>query len=182
MILYINSCVRKASRTNRLAEALLKQLGDYKELKLDEMELQPLNNDSLEYRSAEIEKCNFNADLFEMARNFAEADIIVISAPYWDGSFPAKLKVYFENIYVTGIVSKYGNDGRPQGLCKAQKLYYVTTAGGSYNPRYSYDYVTDLAVNMFGIKETELIYAENMDIFGNDAEDILKATIDGISC
>ena len=41
------------------------------------------------------------------AKQFAGADTIVIAAPFWDLSFPAILKTYIENIYVTGIVSRY---------------------------------------------------------------------------
>lgn len=85
-----------------------------------------------------------------------------------------------EDIYVTGIVTKYGTDGRPEGLCSAKKLYYVTTAGGPYNPGYSYEYIKDLAVNMFGITDTELIYVENLDIEGNDAEKLLQNGIASI--
>ena len=43
MVLYINSCVRAESRTNRLAKVLLDKLGAYEEVKLNEMEMKPLN-------------------------------------------------------------------------------------------------------------------------------------------
>lgn len=36
MILYINCCARRDSRTDRLARALLEKLGDYEELRLYE--------------------------------------------------------------------------------------------------------------------------------------------------
>ena len=49
----------------------------------------------------------------------------------------------------------------------------MTTAGGPYDGRYSYDYIQDLALNYFGIDETMLIQAEMLDIFGNDPEKIL---------
>ena len=89
--------------------------------------------------------------------------------------------MYIENIYVTGIVSEYGDDGRPQGLCKAEKLYYVTTAGGPYNDKYGYQYIRDISLNYFGIKETKQIYAEMLDIVGNDPEKILKEAIENIT-
>ena len=103
-----------------------------------------------------------------------------MSAPYWDDQFPAVLKTYMENIYCIGIVAKYNENGYPQGLCKAKKLYYVTTAGGKYNPRFSFDYIDHLVKNMFGIKETELICAEYLNIDGNDAEKILSEAISNI--
>lgn len=180
MVLYINACVRDESRTDRLARVLLDKIGNYTELKLSEEGLKSLDKESLEYRSELIAKGQFDNDIFKYARQFADADVIVISAPFWDMSFPAILKTYIENIYITGLVSKYGEDGRPVGLCKASKLYYVTTAGGPYVGKYSYDYIKDLALVAFGIKDTELIYAEMLDIAGNDPEKILDEVIDVI--
>lgn len=127
--------------------------------------------------TAQIEKQNYNDRIFKLSKQFAQADLILISAPYWDGQFPAILKIYIENIYATGIVSEYDETGRPRGLCKAGKLYYVTTAGGRYNSKFSFDYLDYLVKNMFGIKETELICAEYLDIEGNDAEQILSEAI-----
>ena len=180
MVLYINACVRDESRTDRLARKLLDKLGDYTELKLSCENLKPLDKDTLEYRSELIAKGQFDNDMFKYAHRFAEADVIVISAPFWDMSFPAIIKTYIENIYVTGLVSMYGEDGRPIGLCKASKLYYVTTAGGPYVSTYSYDYIKDLALGAFGVKDTELICAEMLDIVGNDPEKILNEAFDVI--
>lgn len=177
MVLYINACVRIESRTNRLAKALLNRFGDYEEVKLTDMELKPLNEERLDYRAAQIEKQNYEDNIFGLSKQFAKADFIVVSAPYWDGQFPTILKTYIENIYSIGIVTEYNENGRPQGLCKAKKLYYVTTAGGRYNPRFSFDYIDYLVKNMFAIKETALIYAEYLDIEGNDAEEILSEAI-----
>lgn len=97
----------------------------------------------------------------------------MIAAPFWDLSFPAILKTYIENIYVTGIVSRYSKDGKPEGLCKAKTIYYVTTAGGYYDGRYSFEYIKDMAENYFGIEKSVLIKAEMLDIAGNDPEKIL---------
>lgn len=97
----------------------------------------------------------------------------MIAAPFWNLSFPAILKTYIENIYVTGIVSRYSEDGKPEGLCKAKTIYYVTTAGGYYDGRYSFDYIKDMAENYFGIEKSVLIKAEMLDIAGNDPEKIL---------
>lgn len=177
MILYINCCPRKESRTNRLANSLLEKLGSYEEVKLYEKNIMPLDAEKLEYRTSLIEKNNYDNAIFEYAKQFAKADIIVIAAPFWDLSFPAMLKTYIENIYVTGIVTKYGNDGIPVGLCNAKKLYYVTTAGGPLDERFGYGYIKTLALDYFGIKETSLIKAEMLDILGNDPEKILKEAI-----
>ena len=101
----------------------------------------------------------------------------MIAAPYWDLSFPSTLKVYFENIYAVGIVSEYGADGMPRGLCRAKKLIYVTTAGGPYNPTYSFGYIKSLAQDCFGIPDVRLVKAEMLDVDGADEEEILSLAI-----
>lgn len=179
--LYINACVREDSRTNRIAQALLRKIGEpYEELYLPGAHLLPLDNPTLIKRTELIEKNDYSNSMFDYAKAFAQADIIVIAAPFWDLSFPAVLKTYLENIYVTGIVSEYGADGRPHGLCQAKKLYYVVTAGGAYTPDYSYNYIKELATVHFGIPETELIAAEMLDVEGYQAEEIVQSVIDGI--
>lgn len=181
MILYINSCVREASRTDRLAKALLAALGEaYTELRLDAEPVEALCGESLALRTELLAKGALTHPMFRYARQFAAADTIVVSAPFWDFGFPAKLKDYLEQVYVTGIVSRYNADGRPEGLCRAKKLWYVTTAGGPFFPQYSYHYLRDLARMAFGIPEAALLCAEGLDVIGNDPEAILQTAIDGI--
>lgn len=183
-LLYVNACVRKESRTDRIARELLKRLINreqegvvLEEIKLDSASLLPLNEERLIKRTELITKEEWKHSSFVLARQFAQADQIVIAAPYWDGSFPSVLKIYIENIYVTGIVTRYGENGMPCGMCKAQKLYYVTTAGGPYVADYSYCYLQTLAMRDFGIPETKLIKAEMLDVQGFDAEEIVKQAI-----
>lgn len=181
MILYINSCVRKNSRTDKLARTLLSKFNDeIVELKLEEENLQPYSESMVEKRTKLVEQRNFSDDIFKWANLFASADEIVISAPHWDLSFPAILKIFIENIYVTGLVTKFGENGSPVGLCKAKKLYYVTTSGGKFIPDFSYNYIESLCKNYFGIKETELIFAQMLDVVGFDSEKIITETINKI--
>ncbi len=175
MILFVNCCPRENSRTKRLAKKLLEKLGEYEEINPEG--LAPLDRERLDYRTALVERGDFSDDIFRYAKQFAGADTIVIAAPFWDLSFPSVLKIYIENIYVTGIVSKYDENGAPKGLCKARKLYYVTTAGGDYDGRFSFDYLKALAEDYFGIAETVLIKAEKLDIFGNNPEEILAESM-----
>ena len=178
MVLYINSCVRSNSRTDRIAKAVLDKRGEaYEELYLPEEDLKPLSREAYEKRTALVEKGDYSDPMFRYAKQFAAADTIVISAPYWDGSFPALLKTYLENIYVIGLVSEYSPEGMPVGLCKAKELIYVTTAGGQFDPTFSYNYVKALCERCFGIQNVKLVKAEMLDIVGNDAEQIVRDTI-----
>ncbi len=180
MILYINSCVRSDSRTDRLARAVLDKMGKYTELYLPDEDIKPLTEETLGQRTELLADNDLNDPVFYYAHQFANAEKIVISAPFWDGSFPSLLKVYIENIYAVGIVSRYDEKGMPVGMCKAQELVYVTTAGGRYIPDFSYDYIKAIAENYFGIKSTRLVMAEMLDIVGFDAEKILQEAIAGI--
>ncbi len=174
-ILFVNSCVRKDSRTLRLADRLLEKLkGSVSEVRLDNGSIAPLDEGSLYRRDELIASEDFDDDMFSYARGFAAAGIIVIAAPYWDLSFPALLKVYIENINVCGVTFCYDENGIPKSLCRAEALYYVTTAGGPVIYDMGFDYIRTLAENFYGIKNIHRISAEGLDIYGTDVEKILK--------
>jgi len=176
MILFVNACVREESRTKHLAQCLLKNLdGEIKEINLEKENILPLNRKTLELRTKFAEAKNFENIIFNYAKDFAKADIIVIAAPFWDLSFPASLKSYIEAINVVGITFDYSSDGAPYGLCNAKKLYYITTSGGKiYNDEFGFGYIKSLCNSFYGIKEVFCIKAENLDIAGSDVENILK--------
>lgn len=180
MILFVNACVRKQSRTLRLARRFLSRLdGEVEELCLHEIDFPVADEAFLEKRDCLIAASDYDDPLFDLARQFAAADEIVIAAPYWDLSFPAALKQYFEQINVVGITFAYTPEGIPKGLCKARKLYYVTTAGGNYIPwEFGYGYVKALAQGYYGIPEVEQIQAVGLDIAGADGEEILREAMD----
>ena len=172
-ILYINACVRERSRTDELARALLSRLeGDVEELRLKDADLHSLSEEDILRRDNAIAKGDYAE--YGLAKQFASADILVIAAPNYDLSFPSLLKVYLENIYVMGVVTRFTEEGRPEGLCRAKKLYYVATSGGKMDTRFGYDYVRALATEAFGIAKCELIYADMLDVFPEKAHAILE--------
>ncbi|HAB93384.1 MAG TPA: ACP phosphodiesterase [Lachnospiraceae bacterium] len=181
-VLFINACVRSESRTRRLADRLLAKLNQpYEELRLEEIRFPFTSEEFLKKRDSLISGRDFNNALFDQARRFAEAETIVIAAHYWDLSFPAALKQYFEQINVVGITFKYTEEGTPVGLCKARKLYYVTTAGGGFAPQeYGFGYVKALAHNFYGIEDVRSVVATGLDIYGADVEAILRAAEEAI--
>lgn len=178
MILFINACVRKESRTLRLAQQLLKTLdGETKEVRLEEIEFPTVDEEFINRRDALKKAGKYDDPLFSLGKDFANADTIVIAAPYYDLSFPAMLKQYFEQINVLGVTFTYSDAGVPKGLCKAKSLYYVTTAGGSIiSDDFGFGYVKALANTFYGIEEVHQIKAEGLDIVGADVEAILKGT------
>ena len=182
-ILFINACVRKDSRTRKLAEQLLFKLGTpYEEIRLEEISFPVVNEDYLNTRDRLIGAGNFQNPAFDLAGQFSKAETIVIAAPFWDLSFPAMLKQYLELINVVGITFRYSEDGVPVGLCRANRLFYVTTAGGCYVPEeFGFRYVKELAQNYYGIRDVRKIEAVGLDIYGADVDAIMKSAEEALS-
>ena len=174
MILFVNGCVRENSRTLELAQAVLAKETDA----IEEVRLYPdgpngLNAEKLAQRDALLTNQELDHPMFRWARQFAAADTIVIAAPYWDLAFPAKVRAYLEEVTVSGITFRYGENGIPQGLCRAKRLIYVTTAGGPIFQNYGYEYIKALAQGFYGIPDVSLVRAEGLDIRGADPEAIM---------
>lgn len=175
-ILFINACPREGSRTLELARHLLTKLdGTVEELALFEENLLPLNGKTLALRDKMTANQNFDHPIFKYARQFAKADTIVLAAPFWDLSFPSAVKIWLEYVMAKELTFRYTEEGFPCGLCKAKKLFYVSTAGGPVLPSHmGFSYVDALAKSYFGIPETVLFSAENLDVVGADTAAILS--------
>ena len=173
-ILFINACVRENSRTLKLAKSILSNMsGKIIEVNLNEENLTPLNCELLKKREYLLRSETKDDPMLFYAKQFADADEIVIAAPFWDLSFPSVLKIYIEQIAVPGITFAYRN-GRPEGLCKAGSLTYVTTSGGPILEDFGYTYVKALAKNFYGIEKTVLVRAMNLDIEMISGEELLQ--------
>ena len=123
-ILFVNACVRSDSRTLRLTHKLLDKIGQpYDEVKLEEISFPVVDEAFLRMRDAIIAAEDFANPVCDLARQFAEAKTIVIAAPYWDLSFPASLKQYFEQINVLGVTFKYNEKGIPVGLAGRKRSF-----------------------------------------------------------
>ena len=173
-ILFINACVREESRTLVLAKSIMKNMKDeIIEVDLNVENISPLNRELLKKRESLIGEGKTDEPMFKYARQFAEADEIVVAAPFWDLSFPAILKNYIEQITVSGITFRYIN-GCPQGLCKAKRLTYVTTAGGPIFADFGYSYLRTLARSFYGIEKTVAYRAMNLDVDMISADELLE--------
>lgn len=179
-ILFVNACVRKESRTRYLARQVLSRLeGMITEVKPAAITKPIVSERFIFSRNDATARRVFSDSAYAPAKQFAEADIIVIAAPYWDLSFPAILKAYFEQINVVGLTFEYTEDGRPQGLCKAQRLIYVTTSGGPIiSDEYGYGYVKAIAQTFYGIQDVSQVKAEGLDVIGANVEEILKKALE----
>ena len=175
-ILYINSCVREESRTNKLTKYLLDKLnGNIVEVNLNKENIRPLNSSLLKKRDKLREINDYNDDLFKYAKELKNADIVVISSPYWDLSFSSLLKIYFENVNIGGITFGYDEKGNIKSLCHIKKLYYVTTAGGYIqSDEYGFGYVKSMFNTFYNVDDISYIKAEGLDIYGNNIDNIMN--------
>lgn len=180
-LLFIDACVNRGiSRTEQLAQALLKEMnqnGEYEieTLNLEDEDLKLFTGKESALRESLTRAGNFEGPLFTYAKQFAAADRIVVAAPYWDFSFPARMKCYLEQICVTGLTFTFSSKGIPGGLCHADSLHYVTTSGGSIGElNLGYEYLEKLCKVYYGINETVCYTAERLDIEGNSVEEIMK--------
>lgn len=173
--LFINACVRAGSRTLELAQTVLDLLGgEYEQLRLSDEHIAPLDRDTLEKRERFVREGDFSDPMFAYARQFAEADRIVIAAPFWDLLFPSTLRIYLEAVTVTGLAFRYTPQGIPEGLCRAKQLVYVTTAGGPIGEYgFGFNYVKALAQGFYGIRDVRCVSAEGLDVVGADADGIM---------
>ena len=170
MVLYVNACVREKSRTGNIAEYLLSKLDDeFITHVLSEIVFPFVDEAFLNKRDKMISKRDFDSCIFDYANDFAKADTIVIAAPYWDLSFPSSLKQYFEQINVIGITFDYTDNGKCFSLCKAKKLYYVTTCGGEgLSFDFGFGYIKALCDYFYGVPYVKMFKAEGLDIFNAD--------------
>ena len=176
-ILFISVCVRNDSRTMRLARHLLSKLeGTIEEVNLVTEKIPVIDDwNILQNRYSLLKSGKTDVLELRLARQFASADTIVIAAPYWDLAFSAMVKIYMEHVTVTGPTFRYSEESFPVGMCKARRMIYVMTSGGPVGMNFGYDYLAALCRNFFGIRETMLFKAENLDIIGSDVEKIMAS-------
>lgn len=127
-IIYLNCCIRgKDSRTSKVADPIIQHTKKYAhvvEINLYELDLKPYN--SLEY----TKKANGIIDpkYIEYSKLIANSDGLIISAPFWDMSFPSQLKVFLEGISLFDVMF-VSNEKECVGIAKCPFMYLITTRG-----------------------------------------------------
>ena len=182
-LVVINACVRQAdSRTLRIAEPVIEALAKrYKITRYDlpDMDIVPLNPELFAERGlGEIPSW-----ASEAASAIAGADRILIAAPFWDMSFPAVLKCFFEQTSLFDITFT-DNGNTCVGLCKAPKVLYITTRGmdiptGDLREQAT-PYLKALG-SLWNLGELTTISARNMDYSSEEEieKKISRAVADG---
>ena len=97
-----------------------------------------LSFDSLGFRSppgteglSEVQKRE-NAISERLVRQFLDADVIVLGAPFYNFAIPSQLKAWIDRIAQVGRTFKYTEKG-PQGLAGGKTVIVASTRGGLYS-------------------------------------------------
>jgi len=183
--LYIDCCIRgEQSRTKRLAEAFLAAYGVRENVQITRLTLMdepliPFSNGFFWQREQLLERGELNHPRFRYAHQFQQAGRIIIAAPFWDLSFPALLKVYIENVNIQGITFDCNEKDGCFGVCRAEKMLFLTTRGGALEGSpmdNGTKYLSDMA-KFFGIEQFESIAADGLDMGLEPVEDILGRAV-----
>ena len=163
-LFYIDACLRESSNTKKIADVIIDELSKKYEVETARLSMHTfpvVDNDILNDRANGIVPEEFVA----MAHKLADADRLVIAAPFWDMSFPSALKVFFENMSLFNVT--FASDEKEcYGLCKAEKVLYITTRGMNINTGDNLEqatpYIKALS-KLWGLGELHVISAQNMD-------------------
>lgn len=180
-LLYIDCCIRRdESRTRRAAERLMKKIEAKNSYEIERLVLmdEPLFNLSGDFffaREALLKEKRLDHRRFDYAHQFANANTIVIAAPFWDLGFPGLLKTYFENVSLDGVTFYADADGC-HGMSKGEHLIFVTTRGGFYEgtPLEMGSRYMAAMTTFFGIDRYTCLFAEGLDAEGIDPEKQLQ--------
>lgn len=182
-LLFLNACIdRERSRTLRIARAAVSILEDRgyetEEIILEDEYVLPMTTEILGKRNTLLKEGRYDNPMFSNARTFRDADRIIIAAPFWDFGFPSVLKTYLESVSCPGITYRYTPEGELVGLCRAERITYITTRGGFVSDEKDLGFATigELG-NYFGIPEVDCISANAMDIPTTDVDATINRVI-----
>lgn len=163
-LVVINACMREGSRTQKILDGLLGVLG--KKYNIEIIDLSTLNMSWIGKKDLKDRDNGYVPEKFvSMSKKVANADRLVIAAPFWDMSFPSVLKVFFENISLFNITFT-STQTECVGLCKAKKVLYITTRGMNIKTgdplEQATPYIKALS-KLWGLGELYVLSAENLD-------------------
>ena len=163
-LIIIDSCMREESRTRVIlgaAREVLSARYDIETIDVNATGLPPVTPEVLKERILG----RVPEEALSIADRIAKADRLVSAAPFWDMSFPAVLKAFFENMSLYNVT--FTDDGTTcTGLCKCRKVLYITTRGmdiptGDLRDQGS-SYLKALS-SLWGLGEVITVAAWNLD-------------------
>lgn len=183
-LLYIDACIRdELSRTKRIAAPVveaLKERYEVQTLALNGLDLSIVKKELITKRN----NGEIDPQVMSWAESIRDADRIVLAAPFWDMSFPAALKNFFELCSIFDVTFK-SDDKTCYGNCRAEKMLYITTRGMDISTGDMLEQATPYlkAISwLWGIGPLQVVSAQNMDYLseGEIEERIGKAISEGL--
>ncbi len=164
-LIVIDACMRDGdSRTKRILEPVVERLSekyDVERILLDGDDFSAVGRKVLAERAGGY----VPEETVSMAKRIAEADRLVIAAPFWDMSFPSILKVFIEQMSLFNITFK-DNGKECEGLCRCGKVLYITTRGMNIHTgdplEAATPYIKALSF-LWGLGDVLTVAAENLD-------------------
>lgn len=163
-LVFIDATMREASRTRKIALPIISELR--KKYSVETVRLDGAQYPAVDGRILHDRDCGIVPEEYAaMAGRIAAADRIVIAAPFWDMSFPAALKVFFENMSLFHITFD-SDDTHCYGICRCSKVLYITTRGMNIRTgdplEQATPYIKALSY-LWGLGELYTVSAENLD-------------------
>ena len=127
---------------------------------------------------------DIDPQVMSWAESVRDADRIVIAAPFWDMSFPAAFRNFFELCSIFDVTFK-SDDKTCYGNCRAEKMLYITTRGMNIDTgdvlEQGTPYLKALSW-LWGIGPLQVVSAQNMDYLSPSEieERISKAISEGL--
>ena len=185
-LVVIDACIRQdQSRTWRIAEPIVGVLMKRYETTIYHLPMMdgivPLNPGTF-WERGDGQTPQWAIDC---ARTIADADRILIAAPFWDMSFPAVLKAFFEQTSLCDIT--FADNGKEcVGLCKCEKVLYVTTRGMDISTGDPLEQATPYLKaisHLWGLGEIICVSAQNMDYINENVQEkiIQRSISDGLN-
>ena len=180
-LLFVNCCLREGSRTERLARMWLERYeGDVTEVSLADVEVVPLTRDRVLAYGDAVAAGDYAGEMFDVARQFAAAEEVLIAAPLWNFALPAKLHDYLELVCSQGVTFDVGPTGDYVSLTRARRLVFVSTSGGLWpkaEDDHAFGYLETLCRRFWHVSCVEKVIAEGLDAVGCDVGEALATAI-----
>ena len=158
-IAVIDSTIREESRTRVIMENVLKRKDvEFSIHNLNKYPLFPTNSENFKVKDTD-------EFFLTIARDIASCDGLIVVAPFWDMTYPALLKTFFEKISVFNIM--FIDDGKTcVGISKNIFMLYITTRGMNIEDLSEMDGAS-LSLKslcyLWGIPKFECVSAYNLD-------------------
>lgn len=189
-VLYIKANIKPEgqSRTFKLADSFIEE---YKKVNpQDEVTVLDLYKENIDFLRPEDLGDLFgpkteeskNHPILKYAYQLAEADKVILAAPFWNLGMPAIVKAYFDYVSIGGVTFGYTAHG-PVGLVKADKAIIISGRGGIYStpPMDNFEMGERYAktiLSFLGVKDVLSLAAEGLDVQELDTEKIMNDAIE----